>query len=171
MASKRPPPKPAAAPTAFPWVNALLIGAALSYGIGLLIARGRVSWPPHQLLANLFTVAGCLGLIGPILLGRSQSSSFGLGEVLWMAGGMVIWVHDLAALARGDLGTATWSTPLGYQPMGLIILAVLLAGWRCRIGGSQWTWTNVTGWVLGIYWVGMAATTLVPARTLGLASR
>jgi hypothetical protein len=170
MAPKRIPPKPAAS-SAFPWVNALLLGAALSYGIGLLFVRGRVSWPPYQLLANLYTVAGCLGLVGPILLGRSDSSPFGLGELLWMAGGMVIWTHDLAALARGDARTAAWSTPLGYQPMGLTMLAVLLAGWRCRLGGAQWSWTNVTGWILGLFWVGMAVSTLVPAGSLGLASR
>ena len=170
MPPRRTPTK-TEAPTAFPWLNAALLGTALAYGIGLLIARGRVSWPPHQLLANLFTVAGCLGLVGPILLARRDASPFGLGELLWMAGGMVIWVNDLAALARGDLQSASWSTPLGYQPMGLTILAILVAGWRCGLGGSRWNWTNVTGWLLGLFWVGMALSTLVPARSLGLATR
>ena len=171
MASKRTPTKPVVPASSFPWVNVLVIGAALSYGIGLLVSRGRVSWPPHQLMANLFTVAGCLGLVGPILLGRANPGSFGLGELLWMAGGMVIWTHDLAALARGDFQAASWTTPLGYQSMGLTMLAILLAGWRCRVGGSQWSWTNVTGWALGLFWVGMAVSTLVPAKTLGLTSR
>ena len=88
-----------------------------------------------------------------------------------MAGGLVIWVFDIAAIVRGEARTISWATPLGYQPMGLTILAVLLAAWRCKVAGSGWTWTNVTGWALGIFWVAMAATTLVPAKALGLASR
>jgi hypothetical protein len=55
--------------------------------------------------------------------------------------------------------------------MGLTMLAVLLAGWRCRLGSRSWSWTNVTGWGLGLSWVAMAFTTLVPVRLPGLASR
>ena len=46
------------------------------------------------------------------------------------------------------------------------MLAVLLAGWRTRGGSRNWSWTNVTGWVLAIFWVGMAATTMIPARVV-----
>ncbi len=136
-----------------------------------LFARGRLSWPPTQLLASIYTVAGFLAIVGPIVLHRRESTEIALGELLWMTGGLVVWVFDLAALARGEFRTTTWATPLGYQPMGLTILAVLLTAWRCRVAGASWSWTNVTGWVLGIFWVGMAAFTLLPARVLGVAMR
>jgi hypothetical protein len=60
--------------------------------------------------------------------------------------------------------------------MGLTILAVLIGGWRANGGvrGGSWSWTNITGWMLGMFWVGMAAASLVPSRNfslLGLASR
>ena len=172
MATKRVPPKPqASSSSASPLINAMLLGAALCGGIGILFARGRLSWPPTQLLASVYTVAGCLAMIGPILLHRRESAEVGLGELLWMSGGLVVWVFDLAAVARGDLRTLSWATPLGYQPMGLTMLAVLLAAWRCRVAGPSWSWTNVTGWALGLFWVAMAASTLVPARVLGLAMR
>jgi hypothetical protein len=172
MASKRVAPKPtASASTTPPLANALLLGVALCYGVGTLFARGKLTWPPTQLLASLYTVAGCLALIGPILLHRRESSEVGLGELLWMAGGLVVWVFDLASLTRGDFRTLSWATPLGFQPMGLTILAVMLAAWRCRLAGSSWSWTNVTGWALGLFWVAMAAYTLVPGRVLGLAMR
>jgi hypothetical protein len=174
MATKRVPPKATASATSSssaPLLNALLLGAALCGGFGLLFSRGRLTWPPTQLLASLYTVAGCLAMIGPILLHRRDSPEVGLGELLWMAGGLVVGIFDLAAVARGDVRSLSWATPLGYQPMGLTILAVLLAAWRCRVAGSSWTWTNVTGWALGLFWVAMAASTLVPARMLGLAIR
>ena len=175
MPTKRVPPKAQASASASsspPLLNALLLTVALCGGLGLLFARGRLSWPPTQLLASVFTIAGCLAMIGPILLHRRDSAEVGLGELLWMAGGLVVWIFDLAAVARGDLRTLSWATPLGYQPMGLTILAVLLAAWRCRVAaGASWSWTNVTGWALGLFWVAMAASTLLPARVLGLAMR
>jgi hypothetical protein len=82
-----------------------------------------------------------------------------------------VWVFDAVALLRGDWRTWAWVTPLGYQTMGLTILAVLLAGWRCRLTGRSWSWTNVTGWVLGLFWVGLAVSTMWSSRALGLASR
>jgi len=170
MASKRVAPKPSSAPSATaPLANALLLGVAICYGIFTLVARGKLSWPPTQLLASAYTVAGCLALIGPIVLHRRGSTDVGLGELLWMAGGLVVWVFDLAAVVRGESRAISWATPLGYQPMGLTILAVMLAAWRCRFAGSSWSWTNVTGWLLGVFWVVMAASTLLPARVLGLA--
>ncbi len=173
MASKRVPTKApsAASPASPPLLNALLLAVAVGGGLATLVSRGRLQWPPTQLLASLFTLAGCLAMIGPILLHRRDQAEVGLGELLWMAGGLIVWVFDLAALVRGDLKPASWATPLGYQPMGLTILVVLIAAWRCRIAGPNWSWTNVTGWALGVFWVGMAAWTLVPPRLLGLAMR
>ena len=110
-------------PPAPPLLNALLLGVALCGGLGLLFAKGRLSWPPTQLLASVYTVAGCLAMIGPILLHRRDSPEVGLGELLWMAGGLVVWVFDLAALTRGrpahdDLGHAARSPADGPDDAG-----------------------------------------------------
>lgn len=176
MSSKRagaraPSPSPAGAGFSAPLANALLLGAAISYGLYLLVMRGRVSWPPHDLLASIYTVAGCLALVGPFVLARVDSGERGLGELLWMTGGLLIWVFDAAAALRGHWRAETWATPLGYEAMGMTILAVLIAGWRCQLGSRHWSWTNVTGWLLGAFWVGMACSTLVPVRWLGVAAR
>jgi hypothetical protein len=172
MATRRVTPKASAASAvSSPLANAFLLLIALGAGMATLFMRGRLEWPPTQLLASIFTVAGFLAMIGPIVLYRRESSEVALGELLWMAGGLVVWVFDLAALARGEFRTLAWATPLGYQPMGLTILVVLLAAWRSRTAGASWSWTNVTGWVLGLFWVGMAGYTLLPARVLGVAMR
>jgi hypothetical protein len=169
--AKTPPSGTTAGGPSPPLVNALLLGAAIAYGISLLVTKGRVSWPPHELLASIYTVAGCLAIVGPVILARGDAADRGLGELLWMTGGLLVWVFDAAGLLRGGLTTRTWATPLGYETMGLTMLAVLVAGWRCSAGVRSWSWTNVTGWILGIYWVAMAFTTLLPARFAGLASR
>ena len=172
MATKRLAPRAgASSSTTGPLGTALCLGIALCYGFGTLVSRGKLQWPPTQLFASLYTVAGCLALVGPILLHRRGASDVGMGELIWMAGGLVIWVFDAAAVARGEARSVAWATPLGYQPMGLTILAVILAAWRCRVVGSNWSWTNVAGWSLGVFWVVMAATTLLPVKTLGLALR
>jgi len=46
---------------------------------------------------------------------------------------------------------------LGPLEIGLIILAILVAGWRCGLRGRDWTWTNVMGWSLGVFWIALAA--------------
>jgi hypothetical protein len=177
MSSKRVAPRSfpstSSMPTASgsPLTNAFLVGAAISYGLALLVTHGRMSWPPHQLLTSIYTVAGCLAMIGPIVMARGESGERGLGELLWMTGGLLVWVFDVVALARGQWRTMTWATPLGAQTMGLTILAVLLAGWRCRLSGRNWSWTNVTGWLLGLYWVGMALATFLPGRAATSAAR
>jgi hypothetical protein len=130
-----------------------------------------MSWPPRQLLSSAFTVAGCLALIGPVVMARGEAGERALGELLWMTGGLLVWVFDGVALIHGQWRTMAWATPLGAQTMGLTILAVLLAGWRCRLVGRTWAWTNVLGWILGVYWVGMAVTTFLPARSLTLTAR
>lgn len=154
-----------------PWLTATLVGSALSFGIWTLVGAGKVHWPPTQLIAAGFTVAGSLALIGPLLLGRKAAGEFGVGDLIWMVGGLLIWIFDGAAVARGEVRTLAWATPLGPQTMGLIVLAVGLAAWRCRLGGGQWTWTNVIGWVLGLFWVALATAALLPTRTSGLAIR
>lgn len=146
--------------------NALLMAGAIAMSMAILVARGHMSWPPNQLLSSVFTVAGCLALVGPIVMARVDSGERSLGELLWMTGGLLIWVFDIVGIVRGQWRTIAWATPINAQTMGLTILAVLLAGWRCRFVGKSWSWTNVTGWLLGLYWVGMAISTFLPERTL-----
>jgi hypothetical protein len=174
MAAKRATSKlaPAAPPTTSgPVFNAVLVGAAVCYALAVLVDRGRMSWPPNQLLASLYTVAGCLAVVGPVILARGEAGEAGLGELVWMTGGLLVWVFDAVAALRGEWRATSWVTPLGSQTMGLTILAVLLAGWRCRVAGRNWSWTNVTGWVLGLFWVGLALASLTPGRGAGVVSR
>ena len=154
-----------------PLITALLLATAIGYGIMVLVTRGRISWPPVELLASLYTVAGCLALVGPFVLLRREGGESGLGELLWMTGGLLVWVFDIVATLRGGWRTALWATPLDYQTMGLIILAVLVAGWRCKVAVRGWSWTNVTGWILGLFWVGLAISTLVPSRLSAVVAR
>ena len=57
------------------------------------------------------------------------------------------------------------------RAMGLTILAVLLAGWKCGMADRNWSWTNVVGWVLSAFWVGMAFSSWLLARRGGRACR
>lgn len=150
--------------TTSPLVNATLLTLALGYGLWLLVDRGRVSWPPHELLTGLHTFAGCLALVGPLVLSRREGAEGGVGELAWMTGGLLVWIHDLAALAQGRYQNHSWVTPLEVAPMGLTILAVVVAGWRLRAnaGGRNWAWTNVVGWVLGGFWVALGVSSYLP---------
>jgi hypothetical protein len=154
--------------------NAILLIAALALGFTVLIQRGRLSWPPLGLLASLSTLAGCLALVGPLILARSGEREGSLGELIWLTGGLLVWLFDIAAALQGQARTLNWATPLGDRTMGLAILAVLLAGWRCGLAGRDWSWTNVTGWALGLFWIGLAAGSwflLAPSGSPGLVSR
>jgi hypothetical protein len=148
--------------------------AALGWGISLLIQKGRLTWPPLALLSSLSTLAGCLALVGPLILARTGGKDASLGELVWLTGGLLVWLFDAAAVLAGQARSLTWATPLGDRTMGLTMLAVLLAGWRSGLAGSNWSWTNITGWILGLFWVAMAAGSwlLSPAgRQLGLVAR
>jgi hypothetical protein len=157
--------------TASPLTNALLVAAAIAAALGILVTRGKMTWPPNQLLSSVFTVAGCLAMVGPLVMARGEPEERGLGELLWMTGGLLVWVFDVVAIYRGQWRSMTWATPLEAQTMGMTILAVLLAGWRCQLVGRNWSWTNVMGWILGLYWVGMAVVAFVPQRPLAAALR
>ncbi len=137
--------------------NAILLMVALGWGVSVLYQRGRVSWPPLGLLASLSTLAGCLALVGPLILARSGERGGSLGELVWLTGGLLVWLFDIAGVLQGHARTINWATPLSDRTMGLAILAVLLAGWRCGLAARDWSWTNVTGWTLGLFWVGLAA--------------
>lgn len=173
MGTKRAPAKsPAPTSAASPFLTATLLASAVALGIGTLVWRGKLTWPPTQLLASLFTVAGCLALVGPVVLAiRRDKTEGGVGELVWMTGGLIVWVFDLAAVVRGEWRVVAWPTPLGYQAMGLTVLAVLVAGWRWRSGTRDWSWTNVAGWVLGLFWVGMGLATMAPSGAVLASAR
>jgi hypothetical protein len=161
------------ASAATPFFNLMILLLALAYAGWLLVARGRLAWPPTELLSSAVTVAGALALVGPIVLLRGRDGESGLGDLVWITGGILVWVFDAAVLLQGAARPASWVAPLGPRAMGLTILAVILGGWRIRsagTGGRSWSWTNITGWVLGVFWVGMAIASFLPARTTGLAS-
>ena len=157
--------------SASPALNVILLGSAAAYGLWLLVSRGRMSWPPSDLVANLYTVAGCLALVGPAVLLRRDPGESGVGETVWLTGGVLIWIFNIAALAKGEGRWATVATPISAGMMGLIILAVGVAAWRGRAGTKSWSWTNVAGWGLGIFWVGLALATLAPGNPVRLAMR
>lgn len=172
-AKKSPTARATAGPAngqASPVWNAAFLVISVAYATWLLVSRGRLSWPPNELLAGAYTLAGCLALAGPVILGRREAAEGGLGELVWMTGGLLVWVHDIAAVVRGEFRAVTWPTPLGAQALGLTILAVVIAGWRLHPSGKNWSWTNVLGWVLGLFWIGMGIVALIPARGGALAS-
>lgn len=169
MAPKRTQSAPSGS-TPHPVVTTLLLLGALGWAIGLLVHKGMMAWPPVRLLSCLATIAGCLALVGPIILARSGKGGGSLGELIWMTGGLLIWIFNLVGVAGGDLRSIDWATPLGPRAMGLIILAVLVAGLRSGLAGRDWSWTNVTGWALGLFWVGLAFATWFLAPGSGLAS-
>jgi hypothetical protein len=154
-----------------PLADAFFLSAALGFGVWILVARGRMDWPPTHLLSNAYTLAGCLALVGPVVLLRREPASSGLGELLWMTGGALIWLFDAAAALRGNLRAVAWTNPVGYQTMGLTILAVLLAARRARGAERDWTWTNVVGWILGLFWIATALFSLLPRQSAWVSPR
>jgi hypothetical protein len=156
---------------AVPLANTLIIAAAAAYAVYLLVARGRLDWGLQDFLTAAYTLAGCLALVGPLVLLRpGVSPGTGLGELAWLTGGLLVWVFNLANLVQGNARPHTWVTPLSATTMGLTILAVMLAGWRAR-GKGTLHWANLTGWVLGLFWVGLGLYTILPREALGVAAR
>lgn len=174
MSAKRPAgPSARSAPSSGSAVtNAILIAIALGWGLSLLVQRGRMTWPPYALMSSLATLAGCLALVGPVILFRSSEMQGSLGELAWLTAGVSIWLFDIAAMIQGQWRTMSWATPLSDRTLGLIVLAVLVAGWRCGLAQRNWSWTNVAGWMLSAFWVGMAICSWVlsPSGRPGLAA-
>ncbi len=54
--------------------------------------------------------------------------------------------------------------------MGMVVLAVIAASWKLKGAGRSWAWTNVTGWLLGIFWVALGLASLLPGNPVRLAS-
>ena len=73
-----------------------------------------MTWPPYALLSSLATLAGCLALVGPIILFRSGEIQGSLGELAWLSAGILIWILDIAAVLQGQWRT----TALGHAALG-----------------------------------------------------
>ncbi len=151
--------------SAHPLTSALLLAGAIAWGLWRLVESGRVAWPPHGLLASLSTLAGCIALVGPLILLRSGELNGELGELAWMTAGILIWICDLEAIARGQWRTMAWATPLSERTIGVVVLAVLIAGWKCGLKEWKWSWTNLTGWLLAMLWIGVAASSWMAGVT------
>src|SRR5271165_4337961 len=89
--------------------NAILLTAALGWGLSLLIQKGRLTWPPLALLASLSTLAGCLALVGPLILGRSGGKEGSLGELVWLTGGLLVWLFDIAPALQASPRGVNWA--------------------------------------------------------------
>jgi hypothetical protein len=144
------------------FVSVLLVALALGLGLWILVSRGQVTWPPHRLLASLSIVVGCIGLVGPLLLTRSAAAEPGLGTTIWWFGGVLLWLQNLAGALRGDFQIASCPNPMGPQPMGLAVLAALIATWRTHGAGRTSSWPNVVGWILGLFWIGVGLASFLP---------
>ena len=173
MPTRRAPasPRAQAAPSpsaqaASPMLTAALVLAAVGYGMMLLIDRRELSWPPRELMGSLATIAGCLAMVGPLLLWRRGGGEATLGELTWIVGGLLLWSLNLAALARGQTRGVDWASPIGPELLGPVALAVLIGGWRTGRAAWSWTWTGVTGWVLGLLWIGLGVLEMLPQDRL-----
>jgi hypothetical protein len=142
----------------------LLVAAALGLGLWILVSRGQVTWPPHRLLVSFSVVAGCVGLVGPLLLARSTATEPGLGTSLWWFGGGLLWLQNLALVLRGDFQLVQCPNPMGAQALGLAVLAALVASWRTHGAGQTSSWPNVVGWMLGVFWIGTGLASFLPAQ-------
>ena len=158
---------PSATPQASsPLLSAALVLVAMGYGLMLLVDRREVSWPPRELLASLATLAGCLAMVGPLLLWRRGSSEGTVGELMWIVGGLMLWGFDLSALAQGKSRGLDWAAPIGPEVLGPVVLAVMVGGWRIGRSAWSWTWTSVTGWLLGLIWIGIWILAMLPERSI-----
>lgn len=143
------------------YFNVVVLSGAMSLGLWLLVSRGLIAWPPMRLLGSLATVVGCIAACGPIVLVRRGKRELATGDLLWMVGGILVWVHAALALLAGTFRLELVPTPLAPSVMGTFIGTVLIAGWLLNGGSQNWTWTNVIGWMLGCFWVGLGLATVM----------
>ena len=151
------PNRAAASPDRSAITNALLVAAAMAWGsehAGSARAADLAPATPFSTASRRSPAAWPWS--GPFILFRSGEIQGSLGELAWLTVGLLIWTFDLVALAQGQWRTIPWATPLSDRTLGLMVLAVLVAGWRCGLAQRNWSWTNVLGCVLGAFWVGMA---------------
>lgn len=147
-----------------PLWNAVAVLGALGAAAYLLIERGAVSWPPDDLLRSASTLAACLTLIGPLILWNGGNGKPGsLGDLIWMTAGLALWAFLLAGLARGDARRLDWTSPVPPSMLGLFLLATAAAGRRTARLPLSWTWTDVLGTTLGLFWILIALAELLGA--------
>lgn len=148
----------AAGEGASPLWNAAVVGAAVAFAAWSVFARrGGSAWAWRELLTTITTVAGCLAIAGPFVLFRRGGDEQGVGDLAWMTSGLLILIFDLAAVVQGAPRSHNWVNPIEIRSMGLIVLAVLLAGRHQRGAEPLWTWTNVLGWLQSATWLAAAA--------------
>ena len=154
-----------------PLANAGLVAGALAYGLWALVDRGRISWPPRELLTAGTTFAGCLAIIGPIVVGRRETSQAGLGDILWLAGGLLIWVFDLASLAARPVSRRFLDQPARLDHDGSRRPRRRPRRDPARVAVKSWSWTNVVGILLALFWIGSALAGFQPLLGNGFGSR
>lgn len=152
--------------SAQPMWNAAIMGVAIVAAFWLLVASNRLSWPPRELLAGATTLAGCLALAGPLVELRRGEQERGVGDLAWLASGFLLWVFNLVAAFHGAPRGWNWTNPVGTRSMGLTMLAIVLAGRFHTRGGAQWTWTNILGWSLAVFWIGVGLSATESGRSL-----
>ncbi|GIW88862.1 MAG: hypothetical protein KatS3mg108_3186 [Isosphaeraceae bacterium] len=142
--------------------NAAIITIALALGLWTLVHRRQLDWPPSRLFAAATTLTGYLALAGPLVLGRRTVHAAGLGDVVWLTVGLLFWLYNAASFLRGRFDLDQLHNPISPVGLGLAVAAVALASWRLHGPGRLWTWTNVTGWLLGLFWITAGAAALIP---------
>ncbi len=141
--------------------NAVLLSGAMTLGLWLLVSRGLISWPPTRLMGSLATVAGCVAACGPIVLIRRGRTELATGDLLWMVGGILVWLHAALALMAGNFQIEVVPTPLAPKVLATFMGTVLIAAWLLNGTGRNWTWTNILGWLLGSFWVGLGVASVM----------
>lgn len=151
-----------------PLVNALLLAGSIGYAVHLLVQAGAMHWPPTELVQAGGTVAGCLALVGPLILWRGGSSGeASLGDLVWLNCGLLVWVCNLMAMSRGELPGKSWVTPVEPGLMGAFTIACVVASWKGARARWVWSWTSVVGGLLCTFWVVGGLASLMPGDWLG----
>lgn len=151
-ASKPGPSGPSGAPS--PLLSAALVCLGVGHGLYLLVDRGAIGWPPSQLMGPASTLAGSVAMVGPIVLWKKVGGSdASVGDLVWMAGGLFLWLLDLSAIAEGRSGRMDWAVPAEPRVLGCFAVAVMVAGWTSGHARWAWTWSGITGSILGGIWV------------------
>lgn len=151
-----------------PLVNALLLAGSLAYAIHLLVQAGAMRWPPTELFQAASTVAGCLALVGPLILWRSGiGAQPSLGDLVWLNCGLVVWVCNLISISRGEMPGKSWVAPIEPSLMGSLAIGCALASWKGAGARWVWSWTSVVGSLLGLFWMLGAVASLIPGDWIG----
>ncbi len=154
MAAKQSRSRPGPSSESAPLWNAVLVVGAIALAGYVLVVRGALSWPPHELTGSIGIVAGCLTLIGPLVLwGRRGEAGASLGDHAWMTCGVAAWLFALARWSIGGAPSLDWTAPVAPWVIGGVAASTACSGWRIAGLRPAWTWTGVLGASLAVYWV------------------